>query len=74
MEKVVLPLQAVEEMLDDIYLMGVVDSVNPRDFMNKYKEQFETVPDWVIAGLNCQDENDIPAICMHTFLMDWRPK
>jgi hypothetical protein len=31
-------------------------------------------PDWVIAGLNCTDDKDILPVCIHTYLMDWRPE
>lgn len=72
------PLAAVEAMCKDAILSILMLARNPRYLLQHanyiFAERGEATPDWVIAGLNCQKDEDILPICIQSYLNDWRPE
>jgi hypothetical protein len=57
-------------MLANEVINRLLYSFTPRKLLG----EIENPPDWVLAGLNCTDDSEIIATCIHTFLIDWRPE
>jgi hypothetical protein len=66
-----LPLAAVEAMLQEPIIQILFCKLAYR---HQYLASIINPPDWVIAGLNCHDDADILPMCIHVFLMDWKPE
>lgn len=66
-----LPLAAVEAMCKSYAMQSLMATRNPRDTLSNYAKWHKIPPDWMIAGLNCQKDEDILPICIHSYLMSW---
>ena len=72
--QVSLPLAAVEALCNERFFGALAGVINKRAVLESaLRICGENPPDWVIAGLNCAKDEDILPICIHSFLMDWRP-
>lgn len=72
-----IPLAAVEAMCKSSLTALFNPMANKREMIetiSKYAFIGKSLPDWVIAGLNCTKDEDILPICIHSYLMDWRPE
>jgi hypothetical protein len=69
MGKINLPMAAVKAMCQDIDMEGLLLSDYPLKYI---LENCTSTADWAIAARNCQNEEDVLPIAIHTFLMDWR--
>lgn len=75
-----IPLAAVEAMYKDKYMRRLVSYVG--DWRGAIEELFHElwtsanimIPDWIFAARNCQDDDMILPIAIHTFLLDWKPQ
>lgn len=74
MDKTVLPLAAVEAMCQDPQMKLLLLSFSKRHALMEIQNQMSEYPDWVKAGMECKNDTDILAVCIHTFLMDWKPE
>jgi hypothetical protein len=73
--KTVLPLQAVEEMLDDPVMKRLLEERDEAaEILREAACGKEQAPDWVLAGLACKVPELVVPFCVHTYLMDWREK
>ena len=69
-----LRLEAVEAMCNEIDLEEMAR--DPRGYVRYLAESpwfKKPWPDWFIAAMNCNDNNMILPVAIHTFLMDWMP-
>jgi hypothetical protein len=73
MPEIFLPLAAIEALCNDELLGPLMLIKNLRQVLQVVSEH-PPFPDWVVAGLNCKNDADILPMCIHTFLLDWRPK
>jgi hypothetical protein len=75
MAKTTLPLAAVEAMCQDWRMSRLMAVIRPTGtilgIIDEMNEGSEKVPDWILAGANCKDPDDILPMCIHTFLLDW---
>ena len=69
--QVSLPLAAVEAMCKEKIFQELFIFDNRRLTLKLHMGEYP--PDWMIAGLNCKKDEDILPICIHSYLMDWRP-
>jgi hypothetical protein len=77
MHEIFLPISAIEAMLNDPIMKELLgDYAWPRRILSEVSIDVSRTSelDWVVAGLNCKNDADILPVCIHTFLMDWKPE
>ena len=73
-KQTVLPLQAVDDLLSNNVIRNLLK--NPvcmhRVYLLSMQEYLGVgCPDYILAGLNCKNDDEIMSMSIHTYLMDW---
>ena len=74
MDEPVLSMEAVKAMCKEVPFNKTFRRIFLNSLVETRRMTNKIVPDWMIAGLNCTDGEEILPVCIHTFLMDWRPE